>query len=385
MKIAIVSSNEQVAPPPNNIIIASESVSSSLAEELAKREHEVYSIVGKGSTLKTRQIFSTTKPFFDVIEKEEWEKVNDLRLMWQLMVPFEMDLNLTLLEFLKTTDVDLVHFNSIVPFYGLPFALRTNKPCVFTIHKTSAPIEKKVIQEFVDSNINFVSISNNQRRDYEALNFIGTVYNGISLETFSYDGVGGEAMALPGRIKPQKGFETAIEVAKITKRELFMRGDIRTSEKNYYRSLRSRVEKSDNLVHLSTEVDHSSMNEFYKQAKFLLFPVQWEEPFGLVLIEAMASGTPVITYARGSIPEVIKDGETGFIINSSPDDVRGDWIIKKTGIEGLCEAVERIYSMPKEDYAKMRMTCREHVKENFTIEKMADGYEEVYEKILNKS
>jgi glycosyltransferase involved in cell wall biosynthesis len=383
MKIAVVSSNEQVAPPPDNVIIASQSVSSVLSEGLVKKGHEVYSIVGQGSTLKTKQIFSNTKPFFDTIDKDEWEKVGDLRLMWQLIVPFEMDLNLTLLDFLKKTDVDIVHFHSIVPFYTLPFALRINKPCVFTLHGASSPIEHEVIDAFVSKNIYFVPISNNQKRDYIGLNLVDTVYNGIPLENYIYEPKGGEEMVLAGRIKPQKGFEAAIEVALKTKKRLSISGDVRVSQKAYYyETIEPLIKQNSELIHFLNFVNHSMINGFFRRGKLLLFPVQWEEPFGLVLIEAMASGTPVVTYAKGSIPEVVKDGETGFIVNSSDDDIRGDWIIKKTGIEGLCEAVEKIYAMPEADYEKMRLASRKHVEKNFTAEKMVEGYEQVYKKIL---
>lgn len=124
-------------------------------------------------------------------------------------------------------------------------------------------------------------------------------------------------------------------------------------------------------------------NTIFRNSKLFLFPIQWEEAFGLVMVESMASGTPVVAFARGSVPEVVKDGETGFIVNSSPDDIRGDWIVKKTGVEGLCEAVEKIYSMPFAEYRAMRRACRQHVEQNFTVEKMVDNYERVYEEILS--
>jgi glycosyltransferase involved in cell wall biosynthesis len=124
------------------------------------------------------------------------------------------------------------------------------------------------------------------------------------------------------------------------------------------------------------------MSAFYGGSRLTLFPIQWEEPFGLVMTESMATGTPVIAFARGSVPEVMKDGETGFIINPSDNDIRGNWLIKKTGVEGLIEAINKIYDMPANEYLKMRKNCRKHVEQKFSMEKMVDSYEDVYKKIL---
>jgi glycosyltransferase involved in cell wall biosynthesis len=137
-------------------------------------------------------------------------------------------------------------------------------------------------------------------------------------------------------------------------------------------------------VHFLEFTNHALINSFLGSGKLFIFPTRWEEPFGLVLVEAMACGTLVVTFACGSVPEVIKDGETGFIVNSSEEDKRGDWIVKKTGIEGLCEAVERIYSMPEEQYRQMRRACQAHVENNFTVEKMVDEYEKIHKQILEK-
>jgi glycosyltransferase involved in cell wall biosynthesis len=98
----------------------------------------------------------------------------------------------------------------------------------------------------------------------------------------------------------------------------------------------------------------------------------------------MCTGTPIVAYARGAVPEIIQDGKTGFIVNPSADDIRGNWIVKKTGIEGLCEAVQRIYSMPKAEYLQMRKNCRAHIEKNFTLERMTNEYEKVYKKILKR-
>jgi len=124
----------------------------------------------------------------------------------------------------------------------------------------------------------------------------------------------------------------------------------------------------------------ASLASAYQQAKALLFPIQWEEPFGLVMIESMSCGTPVIAYNRGSVAEIVKDGVTGFIID--PDDTKrpgkGSWVIKKQGVDGLVEAIKRVGELD-------RAGCRKYVEEKFTIDKMVEGYENVYKKVLEKT
>jgi len=192
-------------------------------------------------------------------------------------------------------------------------------------------------------------------------------------------------MVLTGRIKPEKGFEQAMEVAQLTQRKLILSGDVRASqEKYFYDIIQPKIKINPNLIHFFGFVNHSMMDSFFERGKLMLFPIQWEEPFGLVMVEAMATGTPVVAFARGAVPEVIKDGVTGLIVNPSDKDIRGNWLIKKTGIAGLCEAVEKIYAMPKAEYQQMRRNCRQHVEANFTVEKMVAGYEKVYQKVLEQ-
>ncbi|MDP3758339.1 MAG: glycosyltransferase, partial [Candidatus Daviesbacteria bacterium] len=139
---------------------------------------------------------------------------------------------------------------------------------------------------------------------------------------------------------------------------------------------------SSKKVSLEFDKDREDLVANYQTSKLFLFPIQWEEPFGLVLLESLSCGTPIVAFARGSVPEVIKDGETGFIINPTDNDIRGDWIVKKTGIEGLCEAIEKIYSMPEGEYQKMRLNCRVLAEKSFSAGKMAQEYLKIYNKIV---
>ncbi|MFH1536201.1 MAG: glycosyltransferase [Patescibacteria group bacterium] len=271
------------------------------------------------------------------------------------------------------TDDPLVH----------AFVSLIKTPVVFTFHDPP-PSEKSLDCWFLNryKKHNFISISLAQQKGSLSLNFVGNVYHGIKINELDVSYKEGQYFAYMGRLLVQKGADIAIQVIKSLNEKLFIATDkthfntIFVKEKILPYVDGRKIKIMGFLSSLSEKVD------FLKKAKAFLFPIQWEEPFGLVMIESMACGTPVVAFARGSVPEVIKDGETGFIVNSSKEDKRGDWIVKKTGTEGFYEAVKKIYAMPKEEYLQMRQNCRKHAQENFTIEKMVDNYEKVYQKIL---
>ncbi|MFA6005845.1 MAG: glycosyltransferase [Patescibacteria group bacterium] len=385
MKIAIVSSNEQLTPPPDNVIVASMNVSTFQTVGLSALGHEVYAVVGKGSTIKTHRVESFSKPVFETIDKEVWQSTGNSRLMYQIIVPFEIDLHLTLLDFLKTHQVDLVHFHTIKPYIGLPFAMRVNVPCFFTLHSPGTAIEVDTMKAFNSKNIHYISISKNQQKSYGGLQFAGTVHNGLDLKASTFNVKGGNNLVIGARILPEKGIYEGILAAGKTGKNLDIAGEVRSSSNQYYIQKIEPLLKQYKNIQFLQFMNHNLMNSFFGTGKASLVPIQWEEPFGLVMIESMATGTPVIAFARGSVPEVIKDGETGFIVNSSDDDIRGNWVIKKTGIDGLCEAIEKVYTMSEDRYQDMRRACRNHVEQNFTVEKMAKGYEKIYQEVLSES
>ncbi len=230
----------------------------------------------------------------------------------------------------------------------------------------------------------YVSISKHQRIFMPDLNYAATIYNGLSLKEFIFnEKQAGDYIFWLGRFSVQKGLKIAIQAALKTEKKLILAAKIHSNRINLFEQEIVPLIDEKLIFHIGEIKSQEEKNKLLSHARLFLFPIQWEEPFGLVMIESMACGTPVVAFARGSVPEVIKDGETGFIVNSSPDDIRGNWIVKKTGIEGLCEAVERIYSMPDEKYRQMRRSCRQHVEKNFTVEKMVDEYEKVYQQILS--
>ncbi|OGK62756.1 hypothetical protein A2334_00885 [Candidatus Roizmanbacteria bacterium RIFOXYB2_FULL_38_10] len=287
--------------------------------------------------------------------------------------------------------LDLFHINLGNGEYILPFLQFIRKPVVITMHgMTTEPFQKKLFPIYKEQNFykaRFISISNFQRKGLPYLTYLRTIYHGINTNKFSFNPIGGKQMIWTGRAIPEKGLDVVLQIAKRMKKPTKIFPIIKNE---YLEWLQTEVlKKRDTInqivrINFDFNVTRSNLVKEYQSSKLFLFPLKWEEPFGLTLIESMSCGTPVVTFAKGSIPEIIKDGETGFIINPSDDDIRGNWIIKKTGIEGLCEAVERIYSMPEDRYKEMRQACRVHVENNFTIEHMVDQYVEVYKEILAK-
>ena len=279
---------------------------------------------------------------------------------------------------------DLYHVNIGDGDIALPFSPFVKRPIVITIHHI---LDTDYMRKFFSlykksSNVFFISASNAQRKLLPNLNYLSTIYHGVDPKVFSFNGSGGGNIMWAGRAIPEKGIHHVVEVAQKTNRNADLFGIPR---KEHQAWLQKTVLDKLGQSTFQTGLHRHQLIEHFQTSKAFLLPVSYEESFGFVLIEAMSCGTPVIAFARGSIPEVIKDGVTGFIVNSSDDDIRGDWIIKKTGVEGLCEAVEKIYSMSKDEYVEMRLACRNHVMQHFTIERMVSEYIQAYKKAITSS
>jgi len=283
---------------------------------------------------------------------------------------------------LQSQKYDIIHSHCGWRFLTLSPLL--TDPILMTHHMPlSIPFQSFIFNEY--KNLPYVSISDNQRRDLPYLNFITTVYNGIDINRFPfYDDVAQEDNYLLffARFNHEKGGLEAIQVAERTQKPLKIGAKVDLIDRDYFNQAKPHIDNK--IITFMGEVIQAEKDKEYQHARALLVPIMWEEPFGLMFVESMACGTPVITFSRGSSPEIIKDGETGFLVNQSDEYIRGEWIIKKTGVEGLCEAVERIYAMSEEQYRQMRRNCREHVEKHFTSEKMVEEYEKVYEKILTR-
>ncbi len=285
---------------------------------------------------------------------------------------------------------DVYHMNIGDGDLAMPFAAFVKKPIIITLHNIiNEEHTRKYFSLFSDiDTVYFVSISNYQRKLLPMLRYVDTIYHGIDTEQFGFNPVGGDDMMWAGRFIPEKGPEVAFRVAKEVGRKIKLFGIIKVGYEEWFRDavekpVRDSKNAPDTLLYMNHE--RHQLIPHFQTSKLFVLPTLFEEAFGLVFAESMACGTPVVTYARGAAPEVIRDGVTGFLVNPSDDDIRGDWIIKKTGFEGLCEAVEKVYALPEEEYTRMRAACRAHVLQHFSVEQMAESYIRAYEQVLSGS
>ena len=281
---------------------------------------------------------------------------------------------------------DVIHNHMYPEFLPLIGSKLFEKPLVTTVHSQVTQELKMALSDTYGSSV-LVSISECARKALSLNSRL--IYNGIDTNFFVPNSqfpksyllfVGRMSKAKKnGKFMDPKGVTNAIEVAQKTGENLKIVGNV--EDKKFYEELIApNLSKKIQLVgEVSSEqnLGREEVRALYQNAKAFIFPIRWEEPFGLVMIEAMACGTPVIAYNRGSVSEIVRDGLTGFIIE--PDDSREEsrWIIKKKGIEGLLDAVKRIGEID-------RSVCREHVEDNFTVEKMVDNYEKLYYKIIKQ-
>lgn len=279
---------------------------------------------------------------------------------------FENYLTLKVYEDYKNGKLDVIH--SFHDFDAHYFNELTSYPTVYTLHDPLPQVANTL--EFVRfemfQNHNYISISNSQRKSIVPLNFVETIYHGIDLSEYELDNNPEDYIIYFGRLIKDKGVDVAMQLALQTNTTLKIATspDPTNRDNKYFESKLAPFIDGDKIQVLDYLTSRLK-SDFIKKAKAFVFPLQWDEPFGLTVIESMACGTPVIAFDRGSISELVVDGKTGFIV--PPEE----------GIEGLKNALGKIDSINRED-------CRKHVVENFSLEGMVRNYEKVYEKLLGR-
>jgi glycosyltransferase involved in cell wall biosynthesis len=248
------------------------------------------------------------------------------------------------------SECDVIHINDAV---GVFFSTYVSPPVLLTLHHPHDEILSDVYARY--PNVTYVAISNDQRRR-ERMPRLTTVHHGIDCTAYRVQEIKDDYVAFLGRIAPCKGVDVAIDVARRSGMPLKIAGQVQAFFQDFWDSeIKPRVDGR--LIEYVGEADLALKNSLLGRAKALLFPIQWEEPFGLVMLEAMACGTPVIAFDGGSVSEVIAHGDTGWICRDPDEMVR---------------VVGNLPPFSAHD-------CRRHVETAFSVQRMARDYERTYE------
>jgi glycosyltransferase involved in cell wall biosynthesis len=259
----------------------------------------------------------------------------------------------------RAADFDIIH--SHMGHSSLTYASLVKTPTVHTLHGIFTSDNQKIYKHA--RKLPYVSISNAQRNEDLGLNYVATVYNGIDVNAYEFYPQPADPpyLAFLGRMSPEKGVHLAIEIAQKSGWRLKLAGKVDAVDKEYFaREVKPHIDGKQ--IEFLGEADHKLKNTLLGGAIATLFPTNWLEPFGLVMVESMAAGTPVIAIRLGSTPEVIADEETGFLCNC---------------VEACVDAISQIEKID-------RYTCRKYVESRFDIQHMTDGYEAVYQKVLGQ-
>ena len=263
--------------------------------------------------------------------------------------------------FSRWKEFDIIHSHGGI--FGMQFAPLIETPIVVTMHNVYVPPKSPAFEYFKDK-VNYCAISKSQKSICEGLNVVDVVCNSIDIKDYKLETQKDDYLFWLGNCVNDKGPDIAIRVAKDLGMKLIMAGKIDKNLKIHVEFYEEKIKPhidGKNVIFYE-ELTPQEKSKLYQKAKCFLFPIRWEEPFGMVMCEAMACGTPVVAFGRGAVPEVIKDKETGYIVKTYEEFIAA---VKKV-LDGKIDPV----------------ACRKHVEENFSPQVMAKNYVKVYEKLL---
>ncbi len=329
-------------PVPPRTYGGTEFVVSEVTEGLAARGHEVTLFASGDSTTRARLI----SPWPAALWRA---KLGSPHAVWSLHLD-------NLLQ--HQDEFDVIHNHC--SFYLFPLARFIKKPIINTLHRPLAPENYKVFERFSESF--FVSISNDQMEAAPKLKHNRMIYNGIPTERFAFNASPQDYLLWISKIIPSKGILEAIRVARLAGKQLKIAGNIVGEENERFFKYEIKPLIDGDQVQFVGEADFETKVSLFRNAKALLCPFTRREPFGLVMTEAMACGTPVIGFRSGAIPEVVEDGVTGFVVRT---------------VEEMAEAVGRLNTLD-------RAACRRRVEEKFSVKRMVDDYEALCRELVEK-
>lgn len=342
LRIALLSSNVERVPPKG--YGGTELVVSMLAEELVRRGHQVTLFSSGDSETSARLVSVTPQSLREAGEPARRWQAYDIRLLMELQK--------------RRTEFDIVHNH--MGWQALPYLEAVDLPVVTTNHN---PIKDYVAPIYLTyRHLPYVAISEAYRRmNFEnELNYVATIYNGIDTTLFEDAPLDSRSYLLfIGRVCEDKGTEPAIEIAKRLQLPIVVAGKVDEADRAYFdEHVRPHLESPD--VRFLGEVDHDRKVQLYKEAIATVYPINFEEPFGLVMAESLAAGTPVMALDRGSVREVLSDGDTAVIAGS---------------VDELIHRFNQIQTIN-------RAVCKDRVRKMFSKERMVDQYEQVYRLLI---
>jgi glycosyltransferase involved in cell wall biosynthesis len=340
MHIAQVAPLTEAIPP--KLYGGTERVVSWLTEELIALGHEV-TLFASGDSVTSARLEAV------------WPRA--LRLDGAVRDPNALHMMMLERVYRRAGDFDFLHCH--LDYY--PFSLLSRQPTPFltTLHgRLDLPEHQPVFDTF--SAVPVVSISNAQRRPLPQANWVRTVHHGLPINLLAPKPVTPGYFGFLGRIAPEKGIDRAIRIAQHCGVPLKVAAKVDRTDQDYYDEQIAPMMRSGNVEYIG-EINDGEKSEFLSGAIALLVPIDWPEPFGLVMIEAMACGTPVIAFNRGSVPEIVEDGLTGFIVED------------QTGAIG---AVDRLAQLSREK-------IRRRFEERFTARRMAQEYLAAYRSLTD--
>jgi glycosyltransferase involved in cell wall biosynthesis len=355
MRIAVLGSVALPVPPPAQG--GTEWIAYYQTKGLAEREHSILLFAAKGSKVNFSEpnIRVIEVGGGDVVSGSSIENNFDQRFVessrkLRLETIYLSEVLEKLIEYKNDYDIVLNNMRGEAVF--LPVAKLLAKPFVNVMHLNLFPELANLFQSF---NTHIITISNAQRKDFPNLNYLANIYNCVDVSKFAFNLNPSDYLLMMGSIGRHKNQKEAIEVAKETNMKLVLAGKIR--DQDYFDELKKDIDGEQ--IKWVGEIGFTEKVKLYQNAKAFLFPISWEEPFGLVMIEAMSCGTPVIAFNKGAVSEVVRDCLTGFVVDNHSQ---------------MVEAVKKIDVID-------RTACRKHVEENFTVEKMIDGYDKALKSI----
>ena len=342
MKIAQVAPLMESVPP--KLYGGTERIVSYLTEELVRQRHQVTLFASGDSKTSARLCAICPRSL----------RLEGRRVMDRLAP------HLRMVEMVAQAagEFDIVHFHT--DYLHFPTTRRQQIPAVTTLHgRLDIPELAPLFRDFPDMNL--ISISDAQRAPLAWSHWLTTVHHGMPDDLLALQEVSGKYLAFLGRISPEKRVDRAIEIAKCVDVPLKIAAKVDPADEDYFESeIRHLLDHP--LIEYIGEINDDRKQEFLGNALATLFPIDWPEPFGLVMIESMACGTPVIAFRAGSVPEIIDDGVTGYVVST---------------VEEAVDAVRRTDKLN-------RRSCRRVFEERFSVRRMARDYLEAYRRVCHQ-